>query len=60
MGISTVSLVLCSLLHLKASPDIYSESFLLQFIPISTYPTTSESRGQIIAFLSAFFMLFKT
>lgn len=57
---STVFLVLCSLHHLKAFPGIYSKSFLLQFILISTYPTNSESRAQIIAFLSAFLMLFKT
>lgn len=56
----TVSLVLCSLHHLKAFPDIYSEYSLLQFIPISTYPTNCESGGQIIAFLSAFLMLFET
>lgn len=54
---STVSLVLCSLLHLKAFPNMYSQ---LQFIPISRFPSNCESRGQIIAFLSAFFVLFKT
>jgi len=57
---STVFLVLGSFHHLKAFPDIYSESFLLQFMPISTYPANSESRRQIIAFLSTFLMLFKT